>query len=131
MSAALFPTPRSEDSQQTGGHRGKADTLTSFARMLPTPTAAMADKKGADYARQHRAGGGRAPDLQTYAMMFPTATADDTGHRSARYAQGGTALSTVTGGLLNPTWVEWLMGFPLGWTDCDASATPSCRKSSQ
>jgi hypothetical protein len=20
-------------------------------------------------------------------------------------------------GLLNPTWVEWLMGFPLGWTD--------------
>ena len=20
-------------------------------------------------------------------------------------------------GALNPTWVEWLMGFPLGWTD--------------
>jgi hypothetical protein len=20
-------------------------------------------------------------------------------------------------GSLNPTWVEWLMGFPLGWTD--------------
>jgi hypothetical protein len=27
------------------------------------------------------------------------------------------------GGKLNPTWVEWLMGWPLGWTDCDASAT--------
>jgi len=24
------------------------------------------------------------------------------------------------GGQLNPTWVEWLMGFPLGWTDLDA-----------
>lgn len=24
--------------------------------------------------------------------------------------------STI-GGKLNPTWVEWLMGFPLGWTD--------------
>jgi DNA (cytosine-5)-methyltransferase 1 len=21
------------------------------------------------------------------------------------------------GGSLNPTWVEWLMGFPTGWTD--------------
>lgn len=31
---------------------------------------------------------------------------------------------------LNPYWVEWLMGFPLGWTDCRASATRSSRKSS-
>jgi DNA (cytosine-5)-methyltransferase 1 len=23
------------------------------------------------------------------------------------------------GGSLNPTWVEWLMGFPLGWTDLE------------
>jgi len=22
-------------------------------------------------------------------------------------------------GSLNPTWVEWLMGFPAGWTDCE------------
>jgi hypothetical protein len=26
---------------------------------------------------------------------------------------------------LNPTWVEWLMRFPIGWTDCDASGMPS------
>nr|AGC71952.1 hypothetical protein [uncultured bacterium A1Q1_fos_25] len=24
----------------------------------------------------------------------------------------------VVGGTLNPKWVEWLMGWPLGWTDC-------------
>jgi len=27
------------------------------------------------------------------------------------------------GGLLNPMWVEWLMGWPLGWTSLDALAT--------
>ncbi len=27
------------------------------------------------------------------------------------------------GGKLNPTWVEWLMGFPLGWTDLEGSET--------
>lgn len=26
---------------------------------------------------------------------------------------------------LNPAWVEWLMGFPIGWTDLEGSATPS------
>jgi hypothetical protein len=29
----------------------------------------------------------------------------------------GDGLATQVGGKLNPTWVEWLMGWPLGWTD--------------
>jgi hypothetical protein len=37
----------------------------------------------------------------------------------------------TAGGALNPTWVEWLMGFPLGWTVCDASGTRSSRRSSK
>ena len=32
-------------------------------------------------------------------------------------------------GQLNPTWVEWLMGFPIGHTVCDLWATLSSRKS--
>ena len=32
-------------------------------------------------------------------------------------------------GSLNPAWVEWLMGFPEGWTDLEHSETPSSRKS--
>jgi len=35
---------------------------------------------------------------------------------------------SVVGGALNPTWVEWLMGFPTGWTDLEDSGTPSCPK---
>jgi len=34
-------------------------------------------------------------------------------------------------GSLNPTWVEWLMGFPTGWTDLKPSEMPSSRKSSR
>ena len=36
-------------------------------------------------------------------------------------------LSEQIGGLLNPQWVEWLMGWPIGWTDCAASATAKFR----
>jgi len=49
----------------------------------------------------------------------PTPVASDTGHRTKNYAQGVTALSMVVGGQLNPTWVAWLMGWPIGWTDCE------------
>lgn len=33
------------------------------------------------------------------------------------------------GGQLNPPWVEWLMGFPTGWTALKDWVTPSSRKS--
>jgi hypothetical protein len=49
------------------------------------------------------------------------------GHRKDKYAQGGTDLSCQAGGKLNPTWVEWLMGWPIGWTDCEPLATDKCR----
>jgi hypothetical protein len=41
--------------------------------------------------------------------------------RSAREYDGESPLGT---GGLNPTWVEWLMGFPIGWTDLSHSETP-------
>ena len=36
--------------------------------------------------------------------------------------------SALTGSL-NPMWVEWLMGYPIGWTDLKDSGTQSCRRS--
>lgn len=34
----------------------------------------------------------------------------------------------AAGGKLNPTWVEWLMRWPLGWTDCEPLATGRFRQ---
>lgn len=37
----------------------------------------------------------------------------------------GRDLPDAVGGPTNPEWIEWLMGFPPGWTDVPPSATPS------
>ena len=64
--------------------------------------------------------------------LWPTPTARDgkgaSGHKSlarrmADLTYRAQVVSGVTSGSLNPTWVEWLMGFPNGWTDLEASET--------
>jgi site-specific DNA-cytosine methylase len=53
---------------------------------------------------------------------WPTPTkSDGEGGPGNSGREGGENLRTAAGGSLNPTWVEWLMGFPLGWTDLDRS----------
>lgn len=37
------------------------------------------------------------------------------------------SMASGNGGSLNPEWVEWLMGWIIGWTDLGASATDKCR----
>jgi len=39
---------------------------------------------------------------------------------------GQAQAASGTSGSLNPTWVEWLMGWPRGWTDCEHSVTDRC-----
>lgn len=39
------------------------------------------------------------------------------GTRAARDQLAAVIISEGDGGGLNPTWVEWLMGWPTGWTD--------------
>ena len=47
----------------------------------------------------------------------------DNGKSPAELTRNSETLATQAGGKLNPTWVEWLMGWPLGWTGCDVLAT--------
>jgi hypothetical protein len=84
--------------------------------MWPTPRASTGGPEMS--ANKHRPSGHRGTNnLAGAVKMWTTPVADDTSYRKDKYAQGGTALSTQAGGKLNPMWVEWLMGWPLGWTD--------------
>jgi hypothetical protein len=51
--------------------------------------------------------------------LWPTPTAHNAKETNApSESQRNTpTLAAQAGGTLNPTWVEWLMGWPLGWTD--------------
>jgi hypothetical protein len=50
---------------------------------------------------------------------FPTPTAHNAKENASpsEYNRNEPTLATHAGGKLNPMWVEWLMMFPLGWTD--------------
>lgn len=38
-------------------------------------------------------------------------------HKDSTVDRGKSNLGEVVGGPLNPNWIEWLMGWPIGWTD--------------
>ena len=89
------------------------------------PTATARDWKGAN-AEQGltRKDGKSRMDQLANAVAWPTPTVQDFKRRGPNSKQQG--LSTIeqaANGQLNPTWVEWLMGWPLGWTDLKPLAT--------
>jgi hypothetical protein len=91
------------------------------------PTPAARDCKGAN-SMEHltRESGHRnhQDQLANAVKLYPTPRAQSAnGPSDTATRQGGADLQSVVsneadiGGQLNPTWVEWLMGFPIGWTD--------------
>jgi len=57
--------------------------------------------------------------LATAVMKWPTPTAHNAKETNApsEAKRNEPTLASRVGGTLNPTWVEWLMGWPLEWTD--------------
>lgn len=121
----LLPTPEASDgsggrvSAEVGGKRPsgakRAVTLaTAATRPDLWPTVAARDWKDTGDGRM---GSGQLPEA--------VRAAEPRCARLWREGSGGDDLATSvhrnTPGALNPDWVEWLMGFPLGWTNPDAS----------
>lgn len=61
--------------------------------------------------------------------MMPTPTCQDAKNLNSpsQLRRKTPPLCAVVGGKLNPAWVEWLMGWPIGWTDCTVSGTDRFR----
>jgi len=102
---AVNPEREAEGWEWSGQYWRKPDgkkhqtSLVDQVRMYPTPTAHLS-KEGAYPAE--------------YTRKTPTLTAEATKADGLPPASGS----------LNPEWVEWLMGFPEGWTDLNHSETP-------
>lgn len=132
----MWPTPTRMDyakelmrsTQQKAGSRRSLD-LPSAVRLWPTPRANEYKDTLQSVPPSRQKDPGKCNLTQAIAMdqMLATPCARDyrTGQRK-RYDNPGRAnnLNDQIGGQLNPTWVEWLMGFPPGWTDLNASGTP-------
>ena len=86
---------------------------SGFLQLIPTPTC-----RGLDGGAHSRA---RLKALN----FFPTPTCQDAKNNGSpsQQARNTKPLNVVVGGALNPVWVEWLMGWPLGWTDSKPLAT--------
>jgi len=70
-----------------------------------------------DWKDSQTAGNRKSPGLGVVAH-WPTPQSRDYKGSSGRSLKGMECdLPTKAGGQLNPTWVEWLMGWPVGWTD--------------
>jgi hypothetical protein len=124
-----LPTPR-----PCSGLRSSGANRTEIMRALetwPPPRATDGTHGGRVTPRKGREGGNLVEAVSAR-TTFATPTSRDwrSGKASPEtLAKNSRPLSEQIGGALNPTWVEWLMGFPLGWTALDVLAMPSSRKS--
>jgi DNA (cytosine-5)-methyltransferase 1 len=123
-----FHTPNT-----TGLDGGSNSRKALRKRLLPTPDASQRGPTK-DYNPQAKSQSGRT--LQSFAAKFPTPQSNDAKNAVVRHRTkslqvmlGGTIATDnpeLIGGQLNPMWVEWLMGWPLGMTDLKPLEMDKC-----
>ena len=114
-----WPTPTARDHKDTGENTdyqriadrsGLAGVVQVREPSWPTPVARDAQS----YLKVKRGSGSQESGMERIPPLAVAVSPDG---------------PPANGGQLNPTWVEWLMGFPLGWTVCEAWETRSSRRS--
>lgn len=90
--------------------------------LLPTITATDYGTSQNEGQKPHKRPSKGTPSLHTMARknLWPTPMARDcrTPGGPSEERRKTPDLPTQVGGKLNPLWVAWLMGWPIGWTDC-------------
>ena len=138
----MWPTPIAMDGKNTIASREAAEKenartgggvrLSGAVQIWPTPRVSdteggivkNVEMKDGSFSRVNKQGvrwGVKLKDAVAHTeKIYPTPTArdwKDNGKSPAELVRNSETLATKAGGSLNPTWVEWLMGWPLGWTD--------------
>jgi DNA (cytosine-5)-methyltransferase 1 len=135
-----WPTPRASGQEnpeslikRKGLRKAAKHNLTCAVKMWPTPRVSdteggivqNVDFQNGNFSRRNIKGerwGVKLKDAVNHTeKLWPTPRAGNPGSRKP--GTGGKILGeevkrgSENGGQLNPTWVEWLMGFEAGWTD--------------
>ena len=137
----LWPTPSASLGEHAGlvtptkGREGGTLVEAVSARLWPTPSAS--DGEGGRVPPAGTTPQGKRPDgkkaqigLNTAVRLWPTPTAQDAANNGGPCQQRRNTkpLNAEVGGALNPTWVEWLMGFPLGYSALEPLEMESYRQ---
>ena len=143
-SDAMYPTPRSSGQEnpetlikRKGWKAAAQHNLTAFVQMYPTPTRGCEEggeqserveqtKSGGFILRKknnpNKTFGAKLSDAMLYLekqKMYPTPTNSEHKYRLKGNTQASKCLEAQArriGGKLNPEFVEFLMGYPMGWT---------------
>jgi hypothetical protein len=117
--------------QQTLAHR----TSETESGLWRTPDTGAGGTSGLlKEGKTHRENGQpiqiRLVDQVNNPRLWPTPTAQDAKNNGAasQMVRNTKPLNAEVGGALNPMWVEWLMGWPLGWTDLKPLETDRFQK---
>lgn len=146
---SMWPTPTANDVKRPGQMmRGNESLPSAASSSWPTPIAR--DARGPSSGKNAQ---GSEPLAQTAIRSWPTPTAGDAKSSGSRASRGnpgneaneGTSLTDATcrsgpprlttcthGGQckpkLNPRFVEWLLGWPIGWVRLEPLATDRFRQ---
>jgi hypothetical protein len=131
-----------------GGHREGSTRPSNLREQIlwPTPRAQKVSSENPDaWSARQQAGKVATPPLPLAAAMWPTITAQDAKNNAgaSQFQRNTKPLNveaalhcshptpTATGAasqpILNPAFTEWLMGWPIGWTESVPAVTGWCR----
>lgn len=118
-----WPTPKSTRRGDCPSERNRrSPDLPSAVNMWPTPLAGSnSNRRGVS----EKSGDGLATAVKTHPTPSPTdyrtgyRTDTEAGIAQREKRSKPLRPEAAPGGQLNPDWVEWLMGWPIGWTSTE------------